>query len=258
MNFYPNTLFHIYNQGNNRQQVFFTDENYYFFLWKMRAYLLPFGDMVAYCLMPNHFHWLFYVKETEVDKLAMKAHLEYVEMLRKKKKAGVSEGVTLSDTLTTVGSDTLTPIPFHGSGIEQAIAGVAASEGVTSSDTLTADSPKITLNESIGILQRSYTRAINKAQNRTGSLFRKECKAQDGWIEEFVTLTNKAGKQDFRFLAGSSYAWQCFNYIHENPPKAKLALKPEDWPFSSARDYAGMRHGTLCNLELGRQLIQML
>ncbi len=27
------------------------------------------------------------------------------------------------------------------------------------------------------------------------------------------------------------------NYIHFNPVKAKLAEKPEDWEFSSARNY---------------------
>ncbi len=30
----PNNLYHIYNQGNNRQQIFFDKENYYFFLEK--------------------------------------------------------------------------------------------------------------------------------------------------------------------------------------------------------------------------------
>ena len=34
MQFERGQLFHIYNQGNNRQQVFFTRENYLYFLKK--------------------------------------------------------------------------------------------------------------------------------------------------------------------------------------------------------------------------------
>lgn len=67
MQFHPNAIYHIYNQGNNRQQIFFKPENYLFFLKKMREYLLPHGDLLCYCLMPNHFHWLMYVREVEVD-----------------------------------------------------------------------------------------------------------------------------------------------------------------------------------------------
>jgi hypothetical protein len=32
----------------------------------MRKHLLPYGDFLAYCLMPNHFHWLFYVRHISV------------------------------------------------------------------------------------------------------------------------------------------------------------------------------------------------
>lgn len=55
MNLYANQLFHVYNQGNNRQTIFFSDENYQFFLWKMKAYLLPFADIIAYCLCQHIF-----------------------------------------------------------------------------------------------------------------------------------------------------------------------------------------------------------
>ena len=67
MKFTENTIFHIYNQGNNRQKIFFKDENYLFFLKKMRDFLLPYGDLLCYCLMPNHFHWLLYVRKLEME-----------------------------------------------------------------------------------------------------------------------------------------------------------------------------------------------
>ncbi len=49
--------YHIYNRGNNKQKIFFDDENYLFFLSKFKKYLIPNIDVFAYCLMPNHFHF---------------------------------------------------------------------------------------------------------------------------------------------------------------------------------------------------------
>lgn len=48
--------YHVYNRGNNHQRIFFTHANYLFFIRKIRAHLLPVADIIAYCLMPNHFH----------------------------------------------------------------------------------------------------------------------------------------------------------------------------------------------------------
>ncbi|HEX7356632.1 MAG TPA: hypothetical protein VF270_02850, partial [Ignavibacteriaceae bacterium] len=38
-------------------------------------------------------------------------------------------------------------------------------------------------------------------------------------------------------------------YIHQNPLRRQLVNKIEDWEFSSYRDYAGLRTGTLVNKE---------
>jgi putative transposase len=61
MKLYPNELFHIYNRGNNRQQIFFNRENYIYFLEKVNAFLKPHADVMAWCLMPNHFHFMVYI-----------------------------------------------------------------------------------------------------------------------------------------------------------------------------------------------------
>ena len=66
MQFEQNVVYHIYNQGNNREQIFFERSQYLLFLRKMRAYLLPYGAIISWCLMPNHFHWQFFVKQTAV------------------------------------------------------------------------------------------------------------------------------------------------------------------------------------------------
>jgi len=36
-----------------------------------------------------------------------------------------------------------------------------------------------------------------------------------------------------------------------------LVDKLEDWEFSSFRDYAGLRNGTLCNKQLAGELLQL-
>ncbi len=61
MKLYSNELFHIYNRGNNRQQIFFNRENYIYFLEKVNTFLKPHADVMAWCLMPNHFHFMVYI-----------------------------------------------------------------------------------------------------------------------------------------------------------------------------------------------------
>jgi putative transposase len=67
--------YHVYNRGNNRSPVFFESANYSFFLSRVRRYLIgerpqtsevfktsevyqPSASVVAYCLMPNHYHFI--------------------------------------------------------------------------------------------------------------------------------------------------------------------------------------------------------
>ena len=194
MQFEKGHLYHIYNQGNNHQKIFFDRDNYMFFLNKIRTYILPYADILAWCLMPNHFHLMVYVNE--------------VEML--------------------VNSEAMTP-----------------SHRLTRSRTL---------NNSIAILLRSYTRAINKQEKTSGSLFRKETKAEcidcinnitPSFIENQIIITNPQ----------EQYPQVCFNYIHENPVKAGLVKSAKEWEFSSAIDYTNERNGTLINKEITKKYV---
>jgi putative transposase len=68
----PETYYHIYNRGNGKDVVFKDHDDYSFFLLRLRQNLAPDGheprmfrplpknsfSLVAYCLMPNHFHLL--------------------------------------------------------------------------------------------------------------------------------------------------------------------------------------------------------
>ncbi|MEA3504629.1 MAG: hypothetical protein U9R32_05465 [Bacteroidota bacterium] len=61
-------LYHVYNQGNNCRRIFFDNENYLFFLKKINIYISPYADVLAWCLMPNHFHLMVFVRDVELDK----------------------------------------------------------------------------------------------------------------------------------------------------------------------------------------------
>ncbi|MEP7128942.1 MAG: hypothetical protein ABI729_08745 [Chitinophagales bacterium] len=95
--------------------------------------------------------------------------------------------------------------------------------------------------EGIRMLLSSYTQAINKQEGRTGSLFTQNTKSK--------CLNEPSTNEERPFV--------CFHYIHQNAFKAGLVQRLEDWEFSSFRDYAGLRNGSLCNLNLGTQLLNL-
>ncbi|MBI9065178.1 MAG: hypothetical protein JEZ14_24555, partial [Marinilabiliaceae bacterium] len=128
-----------------------------------------------------------------------------------------------------------------------------AIEGLTK-DVLDVVKPSmVSLNDSIGIMLRSYTRAINKQEGRSGALFRRKTKAacltQPGekvkkwYISQGVTFLNV----DVHEL---QYPAICYQYIINNPVKAGLVKQPSDWEFSSAKDVLGYRKGKLINRSL--------
>jgi REP element-mobilizing transposase RayT len=54
----PDRYYHIYNRGNNKEKMFYHSVDYYFFLSKYKEYVAPFVETYAFCLLPNHFHFL--------------------------------------------------------------------------------------------------------------------------------------------------------------------------------------------------------
>ena len=58
---HPFNYYHIYNRGVNKESIFFSTENYRFFLDRLIKYFNPDKVwIIAYCLMPNHYHLLVY------------------------------------------------------------------------------------------------------------------------------------------------------------------------------------------------------
>jgi putative transposase len=145
--------YHLYNRGVNRQPIFCCQENWIYFLQRLRAYFQPdLAEIVAYCLMPNHYHILFYAKTDDIGK-----HI-------------------------------------------------------------------------IHPLTVSYSKSFNRYNGRTGPLFEGSYK---------TILIDK-----------DEYLIHLSKYIHLNPVTARLVSQPEDWLFSSYRDYIGLRKGTLCYSEV--------
>jgi putative transposase len=171
MNFIEGHFYHVYNRGNNSQDIFFEEANYHFLLNKIKEHFGSLVRILAYCLMPNHFHLLIYIPDSDSP--------GDLKSPGESSKLGISKSVT----------------------------------------------------DAIAVILRSYTRAINKRYFRTGSLFQQSTKAID--------LNN----------GPELYPLICFNYIHQNPLKAKLVDKMEDWEFSSYNEYIGQGNKGLCDLE---------
>ncbi|MEX2115387.1 MAG: transposase [Bacteroidota bacterium] len=62
---YPGGYFHIYNRGNNREKLYYDNYDYDYFLKKYWEYMADWTVTFAYCLLPNHFHFLVKIKESD-------------------------------------------------------------------------------------------------------------------------------------------------------------------------------------------------
>jgi len=169
MKFSFDNFYHVFNRGNNRQLIFPLQRNYTFFLSKLKDILSEHCHIVAYCLMPNHFHLMLYLDETSTGlEIKSKPQLQVLE-------------------------------------------------------------------QKLGTLQSSYTRAINNQENKTGSLFQTKIKV----IELSV-----------------DHASTCFHYIHQNPLKAKLVNDFNEWPYSSYLEYFNLSDG-ICNKEIAFEFLEI-
>lgn len=222
MHFEKGNIYHIYNQGNNRRKIFFNQENYLFFLRKIKEYILPYADIFAWCLMPNHFHLMVHVNHVELEINSESSPPKDIH------------GVTLSH------SEGFAPENIHR---------VTSSHPVNTEASHPVNKLR-TFNQSIAIMLRSYTRAIHKQNGSSGALFRESTKA------ECLNCINGITPTFYNTSAGTiipidkpekQYLQVCFNYIHQNPVKAKLVDNETNWEYSSAQDYAGLRNGILVN-----------
>jgi putative transposase len=176
MNFQPGHIYHIYNQGNNKQMLFHDGDDYTCFQKLTQATLHKAAGIIAYCFMPNHFHFLV--------------------MTDARCNEPIRQGNLLIDPVTN----------------------------------------------SIRKLLSSYARIHNTKYDQSGSVFRQKTKAR-----QLSTDQNMAVGNTDAYL-------NCFNYIHQNPLKAGLVTRVEDWEYSSFNDYAGLREVSFVAKKLAAEI----
>jgi REP element-mobilizing transposase RayT len=59
------SFYHIYNRGNNRENIFPQKRNYEYFMELWWKHTSPIAETWAYCLLRNHFHAVVYIKDRE-------------------------------------------------------------------------------------------------------------------------------------------------------------------------------------------------
>ncbi|MCS6849221.1 MAG: transposase [Anaerolineae bacterium] len=64
----PGVYYHLFNRGVNRENIFLEDENYRYFLRLYERYVLPIAETFAYCLLPNHFHLLVWIRDEREER----------------------------------------------------------------------------------------------------------------------------------------------------------------------------------------------
>ncbi len=52
----PEKHYHIFNRAVGNELLFREDVDYAYFLNKIERFILPIAELIAYCLIPNHFH----------------------------------------------------------------------------------------------------------------------------------------------------------------------------------------------------------
>jgi len=185
-------LYHIYNQGNNRQRIFFKHINYEFFKKKIIEYVKPYADVFAYCLMPNHFHLM-----VRVIKLQLPVQTIYQNKTSNKMRS---------------------------------------------------------INDSIGIMVRSYTNAINKQEDRSGSLFKNPTKSECLNCPKNLSPAFNAQNRTKGFIDSKvNYPQTVFDYIHENPVKSNLVRRAIFYEFSSAKNYFFNEDDALIQTEIAKK-----
>lgn len=148
-------IYHIYNRGNNRENIFIEERNYPYFLQLYAKHLDPIVETYAYCLLRNHFHLTARVKTKEQIQAALTAAQK--------------------------------PVPDN-------ISDNYASQKFANFFT-------------------AYAKGINKAYQRSGSLFE----------HPFGRVQITSARQ----------FWQTITYIHQNPQKHGFIADFRDWKWSS-------------------------
>ncbi len=105
--FVPNQYYHFYNRGNNRQAIFFERDNYLYFLRGVKKYLREHVEIMAYCLMPTHYHILAHVRqasESQTSEVLKTSEVSTSKVSRAMQKFGISYTKAVNKRFSRVGA----------------------------------------------------------------------------------------------------------------------------------------------------------
>lgn len=78
-------FYHVTSRGNNKEQVFFSDEDYSTYTFLMKKYSLKYcTEIHAYALMPNHIHLLARVDSMPLQKFMQGLQQSYAQIFNKR------------------------------------------------------------------------------------------------------------------------------------------------------------------------------
>lgn len=157
-------FYHIYNRGNNGDNLFYQAKNHTYFLQKYDFFLSDFIETYAYCLLPNHFHLLVRVKTRE-------------------QVASNSDSIAKADGK---------------------YGGVAGKKNLDNGKKVSEQFRRFFI---------GYSQAIQKQENRTGSLFQKNFKR-------------------IKVRSDAYFSWLVY-YIHANPQTHGIIDDFRGYPHSS-------------------------
>lgn len=194
------SYYHIYNRANGSENLFREDRNCNYFLDKWKLYINPIATTYAWCLMPNHFHFLVKIKEEE-EVLQLLVDKQTPQKLA----ASTTEEET-SQKFATQRADEQTSRKFTSQRAGQTF-------GKFKDDTEISN----LLSKQFSRLFSSYAQSYNKVYKRKGSLF----------IPNFK----------YKEITDENYLRQVVLYIHNNPVHHGFTKKMDEWKYSSYHSF---------------------
>ncbi len=187
--FLPDQYYHFYNRGNNRQVVFMERENYVYFLKGIKRYLHGRVEVIAYCLMPTHYHLLVKVLANEQTSVGEQTSEVFIPI----------RGRATSEVLRPEVS-------------KQVPLAKQTSEVFKTSEVLGTSE---VLSNAMMRLGVSYTKAINKRFERTGALFQGQFQAKPvTTYKHLLTLCAYIHANPVKDgLAAAPEMWDFSNYL---------------------------------------------
>lgn len=152
---FPDQFYHLISQGNNKQNIFYKEKNYAYFLLKYATYMTDYLDTCAYCLLPNHFHILVRIK-------SLKSILE----------VAVTDFPLISEATWKMWDIQISQFEFPAKQKIPLVTILQKANGIEERNKIAS----WTVSEKIRRWLMGYAKAINKQEDLAGSLFRKKFK----------------------------------------------------------------------------------